>query len=262
MKIDCHTHVLNERILREYLDKYKTEILLCIRNIKGMCGGIFDDRNEGFDEFICKYDNLYEIECIDFDTNVLNQLDSLKVKMENANRVKGLKLYPGYQHFKPYHERLLPIYNFARDYHIPVIFYSGALYEYPNSEAMLEYTHPVLVDEVAVKFPHTKFVISHFGFPYLLETAMVVNKNNNVYTDISGIIDDEKCFEVFRDDLIRVLKYYSGIVPQIMFGTGFTGNDTALNEIGLYVRLVEEIFSPEDRELVFYKNAQKVYNIK
>ncbi len=262
MIIDCHTHILNENILREYLEKRQVDKMLCIRIFKGFCGGVFDNSDEGFDEFIDKHDNLYSIECIDFNTNILAQLDSLREKMEKTEKIKGLKLYPGYQHFYPYHERVLPVYNFAREFNIPVIFHSGALYEYKNSEALLQYTNPVYVDEAATRFNETRFVISHFGFPYMFEAAMVVNKNNNVFTDISGVIDTEECFEVYKDDLKKILKYYPGIVPQIMFGTDFMGKDTVLSEIDLYVRVVEEVFSPEDRELVFYKNAQRVYKLK
>lgn len=262
MKIDCHTHILNESFLKEYQEKHQVDIMLCIRFFKGYCGGVFDDRGQEFDSFISKKDNLYSVECIDFNTNILTQLDILKAKMETNKKIKGLKLYPGYQHFTPYHERILPVFNFAREHNIPVIFHSGSIYEYKGSEALLKYTNPIYVDEAATKFPDTRFVISHFGFPYINETAMVLNKNNNVFTDISGVIDTEECFRVYKDDIKRILSYYPSIVPQIMFGTDFIGSDTILDEVELYVKLVEELFSGEDRDMVFYKNAQRVYNIK
>ena len=260
MVIDCHTHILNKNALREYLAKYKADRLFCIRFFKGFCGGIFDDREESFDEFICEYDNLYVIEAIDFDINILDQLDNIRAKIEEVDYIKGLKLYTGYQHFSPYHERLFPIYNFAKEYSIPVVFHSGALYEYENSNALLKYTNPIEIDEIAARYSDVNFVISHFGFPYMMETAMVLNKNNNVYTDISGVIDSE-CYDVFKDDLKRILKYFPEITDQIMFGTDFIGDDTSLNEVELYVRFVEEVFGAEDKELVFYKNAQKVYGL-
>lgn len=260
MIIDCHSHILNEDLLQEYAAKCNANKILCIKFFKGFLGGIFDKRDEGFDDFIQNHESLYAIESIDFNTNILEQLDVIKDKIKNGNKIKGVKVYPGYQGFQPYHERVLSVYHFAEENKLPVIFHSGALYGYRNSEALLKYSNPVLIDEVAVKFNKTRFVISHFGFPYIIETAMVVNKNNNVYADISGTIDD-RCYDVFKDDLIRVLKYYGDIVPQIMFGTGFIGNDTVINETGLYVKLVEELFSSEERELVFYKNAKKVFNL-
>ena len=260
MIIDCHSHVLNENSFQDYLGKCNADIILCVKFFKGFLGGEFDNRDEGFDAFVENHENIYEVVSIDFNTNILEQLDNLKIRMEGTNKIKGIKLYSGYQGFQPYHERLLSVYHFAGENKLPVIFHSGSLYGYKNSEALLQYSTPVLIDEVAVKFPETTFIISHFGFPYMLEAAMVANKNNNVYVDISGVLDED-CYEVFKEDIRKVLKYYSGIVPQIMFGTGFIGNDTVQNEVGLYIRLVEEIFTFDEIELVFYKNAQKVFKL-
>lgn len=261
MKIDCHTHILNESRLKEYLNKHKIDVVFCIRFLKGFFGGIFDTTDEEFYSFIENNDNLYVIESIDFERNILEQLEEIKQKMKISKKIKGIKLYPGYQHFYPNHERLYSVYNFAKENNIVVVFHSGALYGDEYQGALLKYTNPIYVDEIAVRFPTVKFVVSHFGFPYLLETAMVINKNNNVYTDISGIIDGEDVFEVFKGDLKRVLGYYPDIKHQIMFGTDFIGDDTVLNEVSLYLKLVEELFSPEEQELVFYRNASRVYSI-
>ena len=90
---------------------------------------------------------------------------------------------------------------------------------------------------------------------------MVLNKNNNVYADISGILDTDT-YEVLKQDMKKALKYYSGISNQILFGTDFIGNDTYLNEVEMYVKFVEELFEDEEtRQNVFYKTAQKVFNI-
>lgn len=261
MKIDCHTHVLNENSYKEYMGKLKSDILFCIKLFKGYCGGVFDGRENDFDNFFENHSNLLLIESIDFETNVLSQLEELQEKIKNNKRIKGLKLYPGYQHFYPIHERLHPVYNFAKENKIPVIFHTGALYNYKNSEALLKFSHPLNVDEVAVKFPDTKFVISHFGFPYITDTALVLNKNNNVYCDISGIIDGAECYKILKSDLKRAITYYPGIISQILFGTDFIGNDTILSEINLYVKLVQELFSEKDREMIFSKNAIRLFDI-
>lgn len=261
MVIDAHTHILNENILNEYLGKYPADAFICIKFIKDFCAGAFEGRDEGVDSFIDSRDNCYLVESIDFEVNILNQIEEIKTKIQSTNKIKGIKLYPGYQHFYPYNERVLPVYMFAKEQNIPVLLHSGAIYQFENSQAQLQYVNPVFIDEAATRYPETKFVLTHFGFPYIMETAMVLNKNNNVFADISGILDPET-FEVFKDDLKRVFKYYSGITGQILFGTDFIGNDTYLNEVGLYIKLVEELFEDEEtRQNVFYRNAQKVFNI-
>lgn len=261
MVIDTHTHIFNQGILDEYLGKYPSDVFLCIKFIKDFCGGAFGGRDEELEHFAESNPNIYMIESIDFEVNILNQIELITAKMETTNKIKGIKLYPGYQHFYPYNERVLPAYVFANEQNIPVILHSGAIYQFENSQAQLQYVNPVYVDEAATRYPDTKFIITHFGFPYIMETAMVLNKNNNVFADISGVLDEDT-YEVFKQDMKRVLKYYPGITEQILFGTDFIGNDTYLNEVGLYVRLVEELFeNQEERDAVFYKNAQKVFNL-
>jgi len=259
--IDSHTHIFDQGILNDYSAKHSTDAFICIKFIKDFCGGAFEGRDQDLDHFISGTPNVYLVESIDFEVNVLKQIEEIGIKMESTNKIKGIKLYPGYQHFFPYNERMLPIYAFAQEQNIPVILHSGAIYQFKNSQAQLQYVNPVHVDEAAARYPETKFIITHFGFPYIMETAMVLNKNDNVFADISGILDEDT-YDVFKQDMNKVLKYYPGITNQILFGTDFIGNDTYLNEVGLYVRLVEELFEDEEtRQSVFYKTAQKVFNI-
>jgi predicted TIM-barrel fold metal-dependent hydrolase len=259
--IDAHSHVLNGNSHKEYLEKCNSDIIMCVKFFKGFCGGVFDGRDEQLDRLTNFNNGIHIVEAIDFETNILSQLEALEEKMKHNRKIKGIMLYPGYQHFYPNNERMYPVYHFAKEHKIPVIFHSGALYHYKNSQAMLKYTDPIHVDEVAVTVPQTKYIISHFGFPNMMDTGMVLNKNNNVFTDISGIIDSPECYEIVKLDIKRVLKYYPNIVDQVMFGTQFTGNDTSLNQVELYVKLVQEVFTKEEQELVFYKNAKRVFGL-
>ncbi len=54
-----------------------------------------------------------------------------------------------------------------------------------------------LVDDVAVDHPDVRFVLAHFGNPWLVDAAEVVYKNDNVWADLSGlIVGDEALFRV------------------------------------------------------------------
>ena len=101
-----------------------------------------------------------------------------------AGRVKGLKAYLGYLHHGPASPGYAPYYRLAASYQIPVIFHSGDTYA---ASAKLQYAHPLLIDEVAVDYPETSFVIAHGGCPWFLDAAEVIYKNANVWADLSGI---------------------------------------------------------------------------
>ena len=51
-----------------------------------------------------------------------------------------------------------------------------------GSRAYLKYSHPLTLDEAAVRHPDVNFVMCHFGNPWLLDAA-AVEKNENVMTD-------------------------------------------------------------------------------
>lgn len=79
-------------------------------------------------------------------------------------RIKGLKAYLGYLHHGPASPGYAPYYRLAARHQIPVIFHSGDTYA---ASAKLKYAHPLLIDEVAVDYPETNFVIAHCGCPWL-----------------------------------------------------------------------------------------------
>jgi hypothetical protein len=110
-------------------------------------------------------------------------LERVERQLESG-RVKGLKAYLGYLHHGPASPGYAPYYRLAARYQIPVIFHSGDTYA---ASAKLKYAHPLLIDEVAVDYPDTRFVIAHGGCPWFLDAAEVVYKNANVWADLSGI---------------------------------------------------------------------------
>jgi predicted TIM-barrel fold metal-dependent hydrolase len=130
---------------------------------------------------------------------------------------------------------------------------------------MIKYSHPAYVDELAAQMPGCKIIISHFGFPYMLETALIVYKNPQVYTDLSGTIDADdsivstSLLEQYKEDLRRAFTYYPGVRKKTLFGTDFISNETCLSEVGSYITLVKDIFLAEEQALVMGDLAQKLF---
>lgn len=123
-------------------------------------------------------------------------LDRVERQLQ-AGRVKGLKAYLGYLHHGPASPGYAPYYRLAARHQIPVIFHAGDTYA---ASAKLKYAHPLLVDEVAVDYPETSFVIAHCGCPWFLDAAEVVYKNANVWADLSGIfVGDEAAFAALAE---------------------------------------------------------------
>lgn len=258
MIIDIHTHIYNEKKYREYLLKAKNGVS------KVVVLHWYEFNLDKFIKFIDTKKNLFAVGSIDINKNVAKQL-SIHHKLFEKKKIFGVKLYPGYQYFYPSDKKVFSITKLCEKFNKPLIFHSGDVYD-PKNKALLKYSHPIHIDELAVRFPKCKIIISHFGFPYFLETANIVSKNKNVYTDISGTIDEINTKKEMRDrikkyagDLEKVFGYFPNIKNKIMFGTDFSGNDTPLNLVEPYIKVAKKVFSRESQESVFYKLAENVF---
>jgi hypothetical protein len=258
MIIDIHSHIFDEKVYADYLKKAESKIsktFVIYYHSK--------DFNK-IDELTKCKKNLFLIGCVNTNKEIGEQLIELE-KLFKENKIIGIKLYPGYEPFYPSDKKIWSIAELCSKYNKPLIFHSGDVWS-PDNTAILKYSRPIYVDELAVKFPMCKIIISHFGFPYLLETANIVSKNPNVFTDVSGLIlqpsspkDLKEIMKCYTEDIKKVLTYFP-IHNKIMFGTDYSGEDTPLNQIKPYIRLVKKIFpKKKDQENIFWKTAERVY---
>lgn len=257
MIIDVHTHILNEKVYKDYLAKAGRRISKSV---------IIHDYKEPLKKYLDmseKYPNLHLVAYVDMYKDIKKQLAFIEELFKKKKAV-GIKLYPGYQHFFPSDKKVYPIARLCQKYNKPLVFHTGDVWD-PIGTAILKYSHPIHVDELAVNFPKCKIIISHFGFPYFLEAANVVSKNKNVFTDVSGTIDDCSKSEMsallkqYIADLKRAFAYYPDVKRKTMFGTDYGGEHTPLNQIQPYIDLVKSVFSKKEQENVFHKLAEKVY---
>lgn len=260
MVIDIHTHIDDEPTLGFYLKKARSRIDMAF-----VLHWYKDDLAK-LAEFVASKPNMKLIASVGLGepSDISIQLSIIE-RMLVQKQVIGIKLYPGYQHFYVFDSRIDPIANLCMKYDKPLVVHSGDVND-DSGEAILKYTHPIYIDDLAMKFPELKIVIAHFGFPYLLECANVVSKNKNVYTDISGTIVDDlpkkqffALFEEYKKDLRRALNYFPDIRGKIMFGTDYGGADAPDNELDLYLKLVKQVFSAKEQKNVFSELATKLF---
>lgn len=171
----------------------------------------------------------------------------------------GVKLYPGYNRIwlsDPLYE---PVYALAAQYDKPVAVHMGLT---ANAGAHLKYCHPLALDEAAADHPDTRFVMCHFGNPFLEAAAAVVEKNPNVAADLSGLLEG-------RVDLDRYFQEQAGYVEllrtwltaidrwdDLLFGT-----DWPIVNLGEYIAFIRRLL-PECRwEQVFFRNANRIYGL-
>ena len=127
--------------------------------------------------------------------------------------LRGLKLGPIYQNYDPVDEAAFPVYEFAERQGIPIMIHQATTFP---STGHLRYALPILLDEVAIRFPGLKIVLAHLGHPWEADCVVTVRKHPNLFTDISALHGRPWRF---YQAMITAVEY--GIGDRILFGSDF-----------------------------------------
>lgn len=193
-------------------------------------------------------------------TGITKELELREIEREMEKpHVVGIKIYAGYYHKHVYDEVYDEVYDLASKYNLPVVIHSGDTY---SERGLLKYSHPLHIDELAVKRRDLNFIIAHIGDPWVMDCAELVAKNANVYADVSGlIIGDRKEVErfdnqrLFHDHIQRALVYTDNYKKYLF------GSDWPIVELGAYIDFIKGMVPEEFHDLVFYENAKKLFRI-
>ena len=206
-------------------------------------------------EAIRDRDNLGVVAGISFLNYKQRDLRELSDYLEDG-LIKGLKLYPGYEPFYPYDNRLKVVYDLAVEYDVPVLFHSGDTY---TPTGRVRFSHPLHIDDVAVDNPEMKIVICHVGNPWITDCMEVVYKNKNVFTDFSGLVlgDFTEKFEKYMKSQLEEMILYIGEPKYLLYGT-----DWPISTMKSYLKFMQQLNLPDDKkELILWKNAAKLFKI-
>jgi predicted TIM-barrel fold metal-dependent hydrolase len=179
-----------------------------------------------------------------------------------SGRVRALKAYLGYLPYGPDHAGYRPYYELAARHKLPVIFHTGDTY---SPQARVRFAHPLLVDDVAVDHPQVRFVLAHFGNPWLTDAAEVVYKNANVWADLSGLaVGDETAFtaagrqELLHDLLGAVGRAYRYAERPDRF---LYGSDWPLAPLAVYHDFIRRALPENDLPLFLEGNARALFRL-
>lgn len=127
--------------------------------------------------------------------------------------LKGVKLGPNYQDFDPLGPAALRIYGLAERHGLPILFHQGAS---PVRDAPLRFAHPLVMDEVAIRFPELRVVMAHMGHPWQRDTIVTIRKHPHVYADVSGLFYRPWSFY----EGMRLATEW-GVLGKLLFGSDF-----------------------------------------
>lgn len=165
-------------------------------------------------------------------------------------KLNGLKLNLSRIKMYPMDERLIPLYDICLKYNKPIIFHSGVSLEHDSE---IRFSKPLEFEPLAHRYPSLRICLAHFGWPWVQDTAMLMLKFHNVYTDTSLLYFDsarEFYKRVFTHDL-AITWIDRSLRHQIMFGS----NNPRFEQIRMAKALDELGLRSSTLELIKGKNA-------
>jgi predicted TIM-barrel fold metal-dependent hydrolase len=176
------------------------------------------------------------------------------VELERSVRdlgLRGLKLHPTAQAFRPDDRRVYPLWETAAGLGIPVTVHTGTTglgAGMPGGGRMkLSWSQPRYLDAVAADVPDLQIVMAHPAWPWQDEQIAVALHKPNTWIDLSGWSPGR-----FAPELVREIK--GRLQDRVLFGTDypFLRHDQwlgAFAELGV---------SDEITEKVLLRNAQRL----
>lgn len=174
-------------------------------------------------------------------------------KLEDAFtglKLKGLHLHPGRQHIMPSDPRMEPIYEICEKHDKPILFHAGLSWE---PDMLTAYCQPIAFEPVAARHPKLRICLAQFGWPWVRETAMLMVKYPNVYTDTGALyFDNAKEFytQMLTKD-IPITWIDRSLRHQVMFGS----NNPRFEQIRMAQAISELGFRDSTLELIMGRNA-------
>ena len=173
------------------------------------------------------------------------------------SRIVGFKIFAGYYHVNINDPIYTPVYKLAAEHGLTVAIHTGDTY---SEVGLLEYSHPLAADRLAVNFRDVNFMLCHMGDPWIMDACEVAYKNRNVYVDISGLQAGDAAHLAATEARPHVMHHYTqGLsylnnYQKVLFGT-----DWPLVPLGAYIEFCKKIVPVAAYEDVFYNNAVKLF---
>lgn len=202
-------------------------------------------------------DNLFT--CVGINPVTLHQEGQLEALEESLqwDHVVGIKLYAGYYHYNVGDAIYDPVYDLARKYALPIVIHGGLTY---SDHGLLKYSHPLSMEETFLKHRDITFMLCHLGDPWVMDTAALLEKNPNLYADLSGWIvgDSSKVYRLMGEqtyvDHFKRAIVFAEKYDRLVFGT-----DWPLVPLDAYIAFIKNLIPEAQWENVFYNNALQVF---
>jgi uncharacterized protein len=212
MIVDCHTHIqtFSDKEVADHMAAAET-VDACF--VLAAAGGPREQVNRRVAEYVgCHGDRMIGLAVVNPTEDSIDD-KSLAVLTEQMG-LKGFVLYCAVSGFHPAHTQAMRFYEIVQEAGLPVFFHNHG--QTRSAEAVLQFSQPYLLDEVARVFPKLKIIIGSMGVPFVDQTLAMVTKHENVFADLT--IRPGKVWQTYNT---VVAAHEWGIMDKLIFGSGY-----------------------------------------
>jgi predicted TIM-barrel fold metal-dependent hydrolase len=158
--------------------------------------------------------------------------------------------------FKEY----IPFMEIASKYRVPIEFHTGM-----SGTRPLSYYEPILVDELASRYPDVTFLINHCAFmmpPYDDQCLYIAAKNPNVQLEIAPewLVNTQAGTEIFKRFVRKALGAYNVGAGRLIFGTSWNYGQYEHNSLAW--KTIREIeMSEVERAAITGENMKRLIRL-
>ena len=261
MIIDCHLHfpVVKNRDFKKAKEKLlgdlrKNKISYAIVIPDSLHYSAIPDVDTSLD-LLKKEKKLFLMGTLDIlrdKTPLIPKLDQIF----QAEKIVGIKIFPGHEPHYPTDKRLIPAYKLCIKYDLPLVIHTGWN---SNCPEVAKYNDPKYIVKIAREYPKLKIIIAHYFWPEVEYCYKITRGYKNVYFDTSGLADKEVVENTGLRRIKNILEKTINDNPEsVVFGTDY-GMCTFKDHISLINSLK---ISREKKQMIFYENAIKLFKLK
>lgn len=199
--------------------------------------------------------------CLGINPHKLDDTTLLSIRnwIKTDPSVVGFKIYAGYYHFYVHDPVYDPIYRLAAEHALTVAIHTGVTY---SEQGIMEYSHPLTADRLAVKYRDTLFLLCHLGNPWIMDACEVAYKNRNVYLDMSGLVEGNVTqIDYVENQPLLMQHYTTGLVYLNNYKKVLFGTDWPIVPMKRYVDFCKKLIPAHSYNDVFRHNAIRVYKL-
>jgi len=127
--------------------------------------------------------------------------------------LSGVTVCPAGGGFHPTHSRAMALYEACEKAGLPVFFHTRLATPGP---AVMAFSRPYLLDEVAREFPELRIVIGHAGHPWSEEALVLLTRHRHVYAEVSGVAS--RSWHLYQ---FALSAYQQGVIGRLLFASHF-----------------------------------------